>query len=56
VKPNINSVEVHPQPSNNRHPLDGVLVGAGSLWLGLPGALPSVKDLQTRPQANEAPT
>jgi hypothetical protein len=31
VKPNINSVEVHPQLSNNRHPVDGVLVGAGSL-------------------------
>jgi hypothetical protein len=30
VKPNINSVEVHPQLSNNRHPVDGVLVGAGS--------------------------
>jgi hypothetical protein len=34
VKPNINSVEVHPQLSNNnRHPVDGVLVGAGSWWL-----------------------
>jgi hypothetical protein len=32
VKPNINSVEVHPQPSNNEHPVDGALVGAGSLW------------------------
>jgi hypothetical protein len=32
VKPNINSVEVHPQLSNNRHPLDGAPVGAGSLW------------------------
>jgi hypothetical protein len=32
VKPNSNSVEVHPQLSNNRHPVDGVLVGAGSLW------------------------
>jgi hypothetical protein len=32
VKPNINSVEVHPQVSNNRHPVDGALVvGAGSL-------------------------
>jgi hypothetical protein len=29
VKPNINSVEVHPQLSNNGHPMDGVLVGAG---------------------------
>ncbi len=32
VKPNINSVEVHPQLSNNEHPVDGELVGAGSLW------------------------
>ncbi len=32
-EPNINSVEVHPQLSNNRHPVDdGSLVGAGSLW------------------------
>jgi len=27
VKPNINSVEVHPQLSNNGHPVDGALVG-----------------------------
>jgi hypothetical protein len=32
LKPNINSVEVHPQLSNNRHPVDDALVGAGSLW------------------------
>jgi hypothetical protein len=32
VKPNINSVEVHPQWRNNRHPVDGALLGAGSLW------------------------
>jgi hypothetical protein len=32
VKPYTNSVEVHPQLSNNRHPVDGALVGAGSLW------------------------
>jgi hypothetical protein len=31
-KPKINSVEVHPEVSNNGHPVDGVLVGAGSLW------------------------
>ncbi len=31
MKPNINSVEVHPQLSNNSHPVDGALVGAGSL-------------------------
>jgi hypothetical protein len=27
-----NSVEDHPQLSHNRHPVDGALVGAGSLW------------------------
>jgi len=32
VKPNVNSVEVHPQLSNDGHPVDGALVGAGSLW------------------------
>jgi hypothetical protein len=32
AKPKINSVEVHSQLSNNRHPVDGALVGAGSLW------------------------
>jgi hypothetical protein len=29
VKPNINSVGVHPQLSNKGHPVDVVLVGAG---------------------------
>jgi len=28
----IISVEVHPQLSNNGHPVDGTLVGAGSPW------------------------
>jgi hypothetical protein len=32
VKSNINSVEVHLGLSSNRHPVDDVLVGAGSLW------------------------
>jgi hypothetical protein len=35
LKPNINwdeGVEVHPQLSNNGCPMDGVLVGAGSVW------------------------
>jgi hypothetical protein len=32
MKPNINGVEVHPQLSNNDHPVDGALVGAGSMW------------------------
>jgi hypothetical protein len=36
VKPNINSVEVHPQLSNKGHPVDGALVGAGSLWPDMP--------------------
>jgi hypothetical protein len=31
LKPYTNSVEVHSQLSNNRHPVDGELVGAGSL-------------------------
>jgi hypothetical protein len=29
MKPNVNSVEVHPQLSNDSHPLDGALVGIG---------------------------
>jgi len=29
-----NSVDVHPQLSQNGHPVDGALVGAGSLWEG----------------------
>jgi hypothetical protein len=33
VNPNINSVKLHPQMGNNVHPVDDVLVGAGSLWL-----------------------
>jgi hypothetical protein len=32
MKPNMNSVELHPQLSNNEHPVDGALVGACSLW------------------------
>jgi hypothetical protein len=32
VKPYTNSVEVHPQLNNNRHPMDDLLVGVGSLW------------------------
>jgi hypothetical protein len=31
VQPNINSVEFHPQPSNNGHPVDGALVSVDSL-------------------------
>ncbi len=37
VKSNINLLEVHPQLRNNGHPVDGVLVGADSLWLFLCG-------------------
>jgi len=33
VQPNINSVQVHPQLNNNKYPVGGALVGAGSLWL-----------------------
>jgi hypothetical protein len=32
VEPYTNSVEVHPQLSNMRHPVDGALVGDGLLW------------------------
>ncbi len=32
MKPKFNSVEVHPELSNNGHPVDGALMGAGSLW------------------------
>ncbi len=32
VKPNINPLEVHPQLSHNWHPVDGALVGGGSMW------------------------
>jgi hypothetical protein len=32
VKCYTNSVEVHPQLSNNRHPVDGAMVVAGSVW------------------------
>jgi hypothetical protein len=32
VKPKINSVEVHTQLSHKGHPVDGVLVGAGSVY------------------------
>jgi hypothetical protein len=39
VKQNINSVEVHPQLSNNMHPLDGAVVRAGSLC---PSACPAL--------------
>jgi hypothetical protein len=31
VKPKINSVDVHPQVIKNKHPVDGVLVGTGSI-------------------------
>jgi len=31
MKPGSNPVESHPQLSHNRHPVDGALVGAGSL-------------------------
>jgi hypothetical protein len=34
MKRSSNSVEDHPQLSHNRHPVDGALVGAGSLYGG----------------------
>jgi hypothetical protein len=37
MKADINLAEVHPQLSYNNHSVDGVLVGAGSLWA--PGRL-----------------
>jgi len=36
VKPNITLVKVHPQLSDNGHPVDGAMVGASSLWPRLP--------------------
>jgi hypothetical protein len=33
MKPNVYSVQVHPQLNNNEHLMDGVPVGVGSLWL-----------------------
>ncbi len=41
MKPNINSVEVHPQLSNNKHPVDGVLVGADVLEMVYPSYSPA---------------
>jgi hypothetical protein len=32
MKPNIDSVVVHPQLSNKMHPVDGALEGDGLLW------------------------
>jgi hypothetical protein len=32
MKVSTNSVEDHPRLSHNGHPVDGALVGAGSLW------------------------
>jgi hypothetical protein len=32
MKPNINSIDIHTQLSNNMHLMDGTLVGVGSLW------------------------
>jgi hypothetical protein len=31
MTPNINSIEIHTQLNNNGHPMDGTLVGVGSL-------------------------
>ncbi len=40
VRPNINSVEVHSQLSDNGHPVDGALVGAASQWPCFPRFIP----------------
>jgi hypothetical protein len=32
LKNQFEEFEVHPHPSHNGHPMDGVLVGAGSLF------------------------
>jgi hypothetical protein len=34
VKPNITSIEVHPQVNNNKHLMDGALVDVSSMWPG----------------------
>ncbi len=47
VKANTNSVEIHPQLSNNGHPVDGAMVGAGSLWLS--ETYSHVRDVEMRP-------
>jgi hypothetical protein len=44
MKPGSNSVDVHPQLSQNGHPVDGALVGACSLCEG-----------QSDPTATSAP-
>jgi hypothetical protein len=49
MKPNINSVEAHPQMSNNGHPVDGVVVGAGSPWPLLLTAVPLYMLVHPRP-------
>ncbi len=32
MKPNINSIEIHPQLSHNKHLVDSMLVGDDSFW------------------------
>jgi hypothetical protein len=46
VKPNVNSVEVHPQLSNNGHPVDGALVGLWFADFGLPNLVCRVACVQ----------
>jgi hypothetical protein len=49
MNPNINLVEVHPQLNNNRHLMDGVLMGASSLWplLGIGLSIPTIFSIIT---------
>jgi len=41
VKPDINSVEVHPSLRPNRHPMDGILMGASGVHSGPFGVIHS---------------
>jgi len=45
VKPDIDSVQVHPQLSHEGHPVDGALAGAGPVWPStpIPGFLSRLK-------------
>jgi hypothetical protein len=42
VKPDIDSIEIHPQLSHKGHPVDGVLLGSYSFW-PLAMSFPSLK-------------
>jgi len=48
VKANTNWVEIHPQLSNNGHPVDGVMGGC-LVHRGLVRHIPMSRDVQMRP-------